>query len=181
VLPDAISAISHQHLVFGEKLDLSRSIVEVTAEAAAKPDRLINLSGIMTTVRDSGIRMNPVYQHSTGMRLMARILPRCIIDLVTAAVPKAIAKWAEAEMVSETYEFQDRRKIAADPHAAREAARTAKAEGKTEDILTVLEERGLTVSGEERERIISSTDSRQLDKWLRRAVTADKASDLFAD
>ena len=133
-------------------------------------------------MRDSGIHMNPVYQHSTDMRLMMRILPRCIIDFVTAAVPKAIAKWAEAEMVSETYEFQDRRKIAgAAPHAAREAARTAKAEGKTEDILTVLEERGLTVSGAERERIISSTDSRQLDKWLRRAVTADKASDLFAD
>ncbi len=113
---------------------------------------------------------------------MTRILPRCIVDLVIAAVPKAMATRAEAEMVSETYEFQDRRKIAgAAPNAAREAARTAKAEGKAEDVLTVLEERGLAVSGEERDRIISSVDSYQLDKWLRRAVTADKASDLFAD
>ncbi|HLH83955.1 MAG TPA: hypothetical protein VKV38_11880 [Trebonia sp.] len=85
-------------------------------------------------------------------------------------------------MVSETHEFQSRKKVAgAAPHTAREAARTAKAEGKAEDVITVLEERGLAVSGEERERIVSSADARQLDKWLRRAVTADKVSDLFAD
>jgi hypothetical protein len=85
-------------------------------------------------------------------------------------------------MVSETHEFQSRRKIAgAAPHAAKEAARTARAEGKAEDVITVLEERGLAVSGEERERIIGSADARQLDKWLRRAVTAAKASDLFID
>jgi hypothetical protein len=88
----------------------------------------------------------------------------------------AIAKRAEAEMVSETYEFQSnfsRRKLA---DAAGEAA-TARAE----DVLTVLEERGLPVSGEERERITGSADSGELARWLRRAVTAAKASDLFAD
>ena len=88
----------------------------------------------------------------------------------------AIAKQAEAEMVSETYEFQSnfsRRKTAG---AAGEAA-TARAE----DVLTVLEERGLPVSGEERERITGEADSGQLARWLRRAVTAAKAGDLFAD
>jgi hypothetical protein len=87
----------------------------------------------------------------------------------------AIAKRAEAEMVSETYEFQSnfsRRKIADAGDAA-----TARAE----DVLTVLEERGLPVSGEERERITGEADSGQLARWLRRAVTAAKASDLFAD
>ena len=57
-------------------------------------------------------------------------------------------------MVSETYEFQSnfsRRKIA---DAAGDVA-TARAE----DVLTVLEERGLAVSGEERERITGSADS----------------------
>jgi hypothetical protein len=136
----------------------------------------------VATVRFRKIFANPADRPLAGMRLMTRILPRCIIDLVIAVVPKAIAKWAEAEMVSETYEFQDRRKIAgAAPNAAREAARTAKAEGKAEDVLTVLEERGLAVSGEERDRIVCSVDSHQLDKWLRRAVTVDKASDLFVD
>jgi hypothetical protein len=79
-------------------------------------------------------------------------------------------------MVSETYEFQSnfsRRKIA---DAVGDVA-TARAE----DVLTVLEERGLAVSGEERERITGSADSSQLARWLRRAVTAAKASDLFAD
>ena len=78
-------------------------------------------------------------------------------------------------MVSETYEFQSnfsRRKIA---DGAGDAA-TARAE----DVLTVLEERGLPVSGEERERITGTADSGQLATWLRRAVTVAKASDLFA-
>ena len=76
-------------------------------------------------------------------------------------------------MVSETYEFQSnfsRRKIAGD------AATT-----RAEDVLTVLEERGLPVSGEERGRITGEADPGQLATWLRRAVTAAKASDLFAD
>ncbi len=87
-------------------------------------------------------------------------------------------------MVSETHEFQSsffRRKTAAASEEATEAARTAKAEGKAEDVITVLEERGLAVSGAERERITSSDDSRELDKWLRRAITAGRASDLFAE
>ena len=88
-------------------------------------------------------------------------------------------------MVSETHEFQSgffRRKIAGIvSEEATEAARTAKAEGKAEDVIVVLEERGLPVSSAERERIISSADSRELDRWLRRAITAAKASDLFVD
>ena len=85
-------------------------------------------------------------------------------------------------MVSETHEFQRgffRRKIAGEE--ATEAARSAKAEGKAEDVIAVLEERGLPVSSAERERITSSADSRELDRWLRRAISATKASDLFAD
>jgi hypothetical protein len=87
-------------------------------------------------------------------------------------------------MVSETHEFQSgffRRKIAGiTGEEATEAARCAKAEGKAEDVIAVLEERGLPVSSAERERITSSADSRELDRWLRRAITAAKASDLFA-
>ncbi len=87
-------------------------------------------------------------------------------------------------MVSETYGFQSgffRKKLADATQTAEEAAQAGKAEGKAEDVLTVLEERGLPVSGEERERIVGSADSSQLDTWLRRAVTAARASDLFAD
>ncbi len=88
-------------------------------------------------------------------------------------------------MVSETHEFQSgffrRKSLRVASDEATEAARTAKAECRAEDVITVLEERGLAVSGAERERITSSDDSRELDKWLRRAITAGRASDLFAE
>jgi len=54
-----------------------------------------------------------------------------------------------------------------------------KAEGKTEDILLVLTARNLDVSDTERERITGCTDLKQLKKWITRAVTVEKTSDLF--
>jgi hypothetical protein len=52
--------------------------------------------------------------------------------------------------------------------------------GRGESILDVLEARGLDVSEAERSRITNCTDRRQLKKWLKRAVTAEKVADLFA-
>ena len=43
----------------------------------------------------------------------------------------------------------------------------------------MLEARGLDVTDADSERITGCTDLRQLKKWLRRAVTAEKTSDLF--
>ena len=100
-------------------------------------------------------------------------------------------------MVSETHEFQSnffREKVAeAAKDAVREAEGAAKAEGevlgrtegqvesRAEDVVIVLEARGIGVSGKDRARITGCTDLQQLGRWLRRAVTADKASDLFVD
>ena len=98
-------------------------------------------------------------------------------------------------MVSETYEFQ---KIAAATQGAvREAETTANAEGtaedrlqgrtegqvesRAEDVVIVLEARGIGLSGKDRTRITGCTDLKQLSTWLRRASTAQEASDLFAD
>lgn len=52
-------------------------------------------------------------------------------------------------------------------------------EGKTEDILTVLEARNLDVTDAERERIAGCTDLRQLKIWVRRVAIVEKTSDLF--
>ena len=98
-------------------------------------------------------------------------------------------------MVSETYEFQ--KIVDATQEAVREAERTAKAEGnaedrvqsrtegrvesRAEDVITVLEARGIRLSGKERTHITGCADLKQLSTWLRRAITVDKASDLFAD
>ncbi|MGK5556949.1 hypothetical protein ACSNOI_35605 [Actinomadura kijaniata] len=54
-----------------------------------------------------------------------------------------------------------------------------KAEGEAESVLTVLEERGIEVPRDVRERITSCTGLDQLETWLRRAVTVRSAAELF--
>ena len=60
-------------------------------------------------------------------------------------------------------------------------ARKAFAEGKAEDVLEALEVRGLVVTGEQRARVLSCTDVDQLRTWHRRAIVAERTSDVFAD
>ena len=62
---------------------------------------------------------------------------------------------------------------------AKEHFGRGKKEGEAESVLLVLEARGLEVTEAERERITACTDLRQLKKWITRAVTAEKTSDLF--
>jgi hypothetical protein len=47
-------------------------------------------------------------------------------------------------------------------------------------VLTVLEARGLTVSPEQRERILGCKDAAELVRLIRRAATIERASDLFS-
>ncbi len=61
----------------------------------------------------------------------------------------------------------------------KEGKKEGKREGEAEAILLVLEARGLDVTDADRERITACADLRQLKKWLRRAATAEKTSDLF--
>jgi hypothetical protein len=65
--------------------------------------------------------------------------------------------------------------------ARAEARAEALAESRTEDILAVLAERGIDVPEEARERITGCGDPEILRHWLRRAVTAPTAEDVFAD
>jgi hypothetical protein len=54
-----------------------------------------------------------------------------------------------------------------------------RAEGKREDLLTVLSERGLSLTEEQRARIEKCTDVEQLGLWLRRAITAASVADVL--
>ncbi len=54
-----------------------------------------------------------------------------------------------------------------------------KVEGKAEDVLVVLEARGLHVTDEQRDFILTCKDLATLDRWLRQAVTATEAAALF--
>ncbi len=53
------------------------------------------------------------------------------------------------------------------------------AKGTAKSVLRLLQVRGLTVSDEVRDRVTACTDIDRLDTWLDRAVTAERAEDLF--
>lgn len=56
-----------------------------------------------------------------------------------------------------------------------------KAEGKADAVIKVLAARRIRVSKGSRERILRCTDPATLDRWLERAITVKKASELFDD
>jgi hypothetical protein len=89
--------------------------------------------------------------------------------------PLAVQRILEQLMTSDTWPVYS---PFAKEHFGR-GKKEGKAEGEAESILLVLEARGLDVTDAERERITACTDLRQLKKWIRRAVTAEKTSDLF--
>lgn len=64
---------------------------------------------------------------------------------------------------------------------ARMARGTAegKAEGKAEGLLAILEVRGVAVSDARRAAVLACADMAQLDRWLRAAVTAASAGEVF--
>ncbi|MFG2324462.1 hypothetical protein [Streptomyces sp. NPDC048568] len=56
-----------------------------------------------------------------------------------------------------------------------------KAEGKAEDILHILEVRGIEVSDSVRERVTDCTDLDVLGTWLDRSLSAAHAEELFGE
>jgi len=54
------------------------------------------------------------------------------------------------------------------------------AKGKAEAVLSVLAARGLEVTEEQRERILSATSATLLEGWLRQAITAASVAALFS-
>jgi hypothetical protein len=52
---------------------------------------------------------------------------------------------------------------------------------KRQDLLKVLDLRGLRPTEEQRARVGSSTDFAQLDRWFERSLTATAAAEVFTD
>jgi hypothetical protein len=60
-----------------------------------------------------------------------------------------------------------------------EGREQGRALSRAEDVLLVLEQRGITVSGNVRDRVTSCDDPDVLRAWLLRAVTAASADEIF--
>jgi hypothetical protein len=117
-------------------------------------------------------------------------------DVIVAELPKALRKTAEEELRARTIEYQSdfARSYVAQGKAEGLAEGKAEglaegkaegkaeglAEGKAEGVLTVLGARGIRATPAQQARIRQCTDLSQLDTWLRQAVTANSADDIFA-
>ncbi|HYO71988.1 MAG TPA: Rpn family recombination-promoting nuclease/putative transposase [Archangium sp.] len=56
-----------------------------------------------------------------------------------------------------------------------------RAEGRAEDVLRILDARGLHVTDEARQRILSCTDISTLDRWFNRALRASTLANVLGD
>lgn len=93
------------------------------------------------------------------------------IDELLAMLPRAAGQLLEAMMQTKQREYKS--------DYFRKAEAEGRAKGEATAILTVLDSRGIKVPDEIHARVIGCTDLEQLDTWLRRAVTAASAGDLF--
>lgn len=100
-------------------------------------------------------------------------------DYVLAALPLAARKYLEEQMTLADYEFKT--DFIGRPFRAGEAKGRAEGltEGRAANLLTILEARALPVSEAVRERVGSCEDVDQLDRWVRKAITATRAEDIF--
>jgi hypothetical protein len=106
-------------------------------------------------------------------------------DVVLSGLPvPARVRW-EAYMtttVGNEYRSELFRRMAAENQAIGRAEGEAQGEarGEAHAILTVLDERGVTVPEGSRQTILTCTDLAQLGTWLRRAVKATTIDDVLA-
>jgi hypothetical protein len=99
-------------------------------------------------------------------------------DLIRVSLGAAARKALEAIMaIPEGYEFQSE---FARKHDAMGRAK-GRAEARADDVITVLEARGLRVSDEQRGRILGCKDLEQLAAWVRGAVTVSLTDELFVE
>ena len=94
-------------------------------------------------------------------------------DMIQAALSPA-AREAVTEMrIPEGYEYQS--------EFARKYFGRGRAEGIARSIVTVLEQRGIGVTDQQRIRVLGCTDTAQLERWVARAATASSSDELFGE
>lgn len=94
-------------------------------------------------------------------------------DLVLNALPKAARRILEELVKADIVDYEFKSDLFLRSQARGEV------KGEAKSVLKVLEARGLSVSDDVRERVLACTDPEQLDQWLVRAVTAERADQLF--
>ncbi|GAA1527465.1 hypothetical protein [Nocardioides humi] len=97
-------------------------------------------------------------------------------DIVLAGLPAgARSRWEDFMTATTQRWYSEKfRKMEADALAA------GAAQGKSQDVLLVLAAREITVPADVRDKVLATTDTDLLERWLRRAATAATLDEVFA-
>ncbi|MGA5809509.1 hypothetical protein ACPC39_25540 [Streptomyces cellulosae] len=115
---------------------------------------------------------------STAMRDAPEDIADPIVEFTAQGLGKYPAKHVWRNLVAVDLSFYKSYLV----EEIREEARAeARAEGRAEDVLLVLEQRGLDISDAVRSRVTECGDPEVLRSWLARAVTVPKAEEIFED
>jgi hypothetical protein len=159
--------------------DLMPAITDVD-EAVARTELAV-LSGIAHGT-DKAVR-NAVFTALAVFSAQDMDLATLYADVIVAELPKALRKTAEEELRAKTVEYKSdfARSYYAQGEAKGKAEGKAEgeAEGEAKSILAVLVARGIAVTPDQESQVKRCTDLDQLDKWLRRAATAESADQVF--
>lgn len=145
----------------------------ITDPAEVRKDlALATLSAIThVTDPDIGAILKAV---TTVLRETPRTLAEPIIEFIAQGMGKRPAADLWRKLVAVDLSFYK-------SYISEEIRDEGRAQRAAEDILVVLEERGIDVPEEARERITGCGDPEILRRWHRRAVTAPTAEDVFTD
>lgn len=100
-------------------------------------------------------------------------------DLIEAALSEAARK--TFAMLPQNYEFQGPTFKKGKLEGRLEGRIEGKLEGQASAVITVLEARGLSISDEQKTRILGCSESETINGWLTKAVTVAHIDELFAE
>ena len=101
-------------------------------------------------------------------------------DIVYMAVHEAARRAPKALIMSSGYELRSELARSSFEKGRLQGEARGQARRAAEDVLDILDARGLVPTDEERARILASTDLDELRRWYRRAVTVPAVDQLFA-
>lgn len=147
------------------------------AEVAARDPELAVLSAMAHGKDEPDVAVSIAAAALAACRRLDDERAMLYFDLIGISLGDAARAAFEDLMAQGNYEFQS---DFAKKHRAAGRAE-GKVAGRAEDVLTVLDARGITVSAEQKTRVVDCTDAATLDRWIRKAVTVATAEELFTD
>jgi hypothetical protein len=156
-------------------------LVTDIAEAEALPEVAV-LSGIAHGM-DKAVR-TAAFAAVAAIAAQDKDLAALYAEVIVAELPKKLRKTAEEELRTRSIEWVTEYGKSAHAQGLAEGEAKGEARGevraKSDDVLAVLAARGIELTPAQKRRVQRSTSLANLDKWLRRAVTAHSADEVFA-